>query len=69
MKTYIGTKIINAVEMSEHEFVKNKMIEVQPEDRAGYKVIYADGYESWSPKDVFEKAYREISDDEKKLMS
>ncbi len=24
----------------------------------GYKVIYEDGYESWSPKDVFEKAYR-----------
>lgn len=25
----------------------------------GYKVVYEpDGYESWSPKDVFEKAYR-----------
>lgn len=24
----------------------------------GYKVRYTDGYESWSPKDVFEKAYR-----------
>lgn len=24
----------------------------------GYKVIYKDGYESWSPKDAFEKAYR-----------
>ena len=23
----------------------------------GYKVVYEDGYESWSPKDVFEKAY------------
>jgi len=23
----------------------------------GYRVCYADGYESWSPKDVFEKAY------------
>lgn len=24
----------------------------------GYKVRYEDGYESWSPKDVFEKAYK-----------
>ena len=24
----------------------------------GYKVIYPDGHESWSPKDVFEAAYR-----------
>lgn len=26
----------------------------------GYKVIYEDGYVSWSPKNVFEKAYRII---------
>lgn len=24
----------------------------------GYKVVYEGGYESWSPKEVFEKAYR-----------
>jgi hypothetical protein len=24
----------------------------------GYKVIYEDGYQSWSPKEVFEAAYR-----------
>ena len=28
------------------------------EVRHGYKTIYQDGYESWSPKDAFEKAYR-----------
>lgn len=28
----------------------------------GYKVRYADGYESWSPKDAFEDAYRPIMD-------
>lgn len=27
----------------------------------GYKVRYADGYESWSPKDVFEAAYLEVT--------
>ena len=26
----------------------------------GYKVVYEGGYESWSPKDVFEKAYHEV---------
>ena len=46
MKRYVGTKIIHA----------------QPEQRIaepGYLVCYADGYESWSPKDLFEEAYRE----------
>ena len=28
---------------------------------AGYKVVYPDGYESWSPKEVFEAAYRPTS--------
>lgn len=27
----------------------------------GYHVIYEDGYESWSPKDVFERAYFQIA--------
>ena len=27
----------------------------------GYRIIYPDGYESWSPKDVFEASYRETS--------
>lgn len=55
MKTYVGTKIINA----------------EPETKNGedgYKVVYPDGYVSWSPKEVFEQAYREISTGEKKLL-
>jgi hypothetical protein len=31
-------------------------------------IIYPDGYVSWSPKEVFEAAYREISVDEKDLI-
>lgn len=31
----------------------------------GYRVVYPDGYVSWSPKDVFEKAYMQISGDNK----
>lgn len=41
------------------------MIEAEPcvhenDRREGYRIRYADGYESWSPKDVFEKAYLPI---------
>lgn len=46
MKTYIGTKIIQAEPATK-------------DGKDGYKVVYPDGYESWSPKDVFEEAYRE----------
>lgn len=49
MKRYIGTKIIHAEPQVEHH---------AGEPREGYKVVYADGYTSWSPKDVFEEAYR-----------
>lgn len=47
MKKYIGTKIVEA----------EPYLRV---DEKGYRVIYADGYESWSPKEVFEKAYLPI---------
>ena len=30
-------------------------------EREGYKVVYPDGYVSWPPKEVFEKAYQPIS--------
>jgi hypothetical protein len=45
MRTYIGTKIVDA----EPQYYDGK---------PGYKVVYEDGYESWSPKDTFEAAYR-----------
>jgi hypothetical protein len=32
---------------------------VDCENSRGYKVVYPDGYVSWSPKDVFEEAYKE----------
>lgn len=32
------------------------------DQKDGYKVVYKGGYESWSPKDVFEAAYRETAD-------
>ena len=47
MKNYIGVKIVKA----------------EPQENngmPGYRVKYPDGYESWSPKSAFEKAYREL---------
>ena len=59
MKTYIGTKIIKALPMSraDVEARLNRIIGGK-ETGDGYLVQYEDGYESWSPKDVFDKAYR-----------
>ena len=53
MKNYIGTKIIKA-----EPCVAWKDSGAHKVGDPGYKVCYEDGYESWSPKDVFEKAYR-----------
>ena len=53
MQTYIGTKIVMAEPCERWEEGRDVKAAVQ-----GYKVIYPDGYESWSPKKVFEEAYR-----------
>lgn len=48
LKPYIGAKIISA----------------EPQERdgqAGYKVVYPDGYTSWSPQATFEEAYRPVN--------
>ena len=47
MKNYIGTKIVKAELMDK-------------DGKAGYRVKYPDGYESWCPANVFEKAYHEL---------
>lgn len=64
METYIGTKIINAEPMTEREwlFTQNKLVSsMNAKYREGYKVVYEDGYTSWSPKETFERAYRKVS--------
>ena len=58
MKNYIGTKIIQAEPMLRKAPTEHIMIDNGFEE--GYKVRYADGYESWSPKAVFEAAYLEV---------
>lgn len=32
--------------------------QTMPDDAEGYRVRYKDGYESWSPRSVFDEAYR-----------
>lgn len=67
MKEYIGIKIVKAEPMYRHEayekgyFRKSKDQDEIPNDY-GYHVIYEDGYHSWSPAEVFEKAYKSIND-------
>ncbi|MCK5614712.1 DUF2829 domain-containing protein [Candidatus Pacearchaeota archaeon] len=60
---HIGVKIINAKPMTEQDFRRSKgMTPEENEDiLPGYKVVYEDGYTSWSPKGVFEKAYRQAN--------
>ena len=62
MKQYIGTKLIEAepayrVDGKVVALAENKVPRGYKVER-GYKVRYADGYESFSPKQVFEEAYR-----------
>lgn len=53
-KKYIGTKIITAFQQGK-------------DGKPGYGVIYEDGYQSWSPKETFEKAYRAIEGENQAL--
>lgn len=63
-KAYIGTKVILAEPMSQKTFTTTVKDIGIPDDREGYKVIYEDGYVSWSPKEVFERCYREVTKQE-----
>ena len=74
MNRYIGVKEINAVPMTREEYNELRgwvvPADENPDDK-GYLVEYMDGgkpnhpgfdgYISWSPKDVFERAYRLVS--------
>jgi hypothetical protein len=64
MKKYIGTKQIEAEPMTMGEAYEKGLLQAGrvPNERekgnAGYHVKYKDGYESWSPAEPFEKAYK-----------
>lgn len=56
MEKYIGVKIINAEPAK-----ADKQYGKHEPGTDGYKVIYEDGYASWSPKKEFENAYRKTT--------
>jgi len=64
MKLYIGIKAIEAEPMTLGDYNKYRGWQIpsneNPTDE-GYLVKYDNAYETWSPKDVFEKAYHESS--------
>lgn len=74
MKTYIGTKQVKAEPMDELAAVEKGYARKNDDNhewRQGYHVQYAnpDGstYDSWSPKDVFERSYN-VCDEEQIAM-
>ena len=64
MKKYVGVKLIYAEPMTrgDYNIFKGWTIpaDENPDDN-GYKVVYPDGYISWSPEQIFNDAYRETS--------
>lgn len=64
MKKYIGTKQIEAEPMTMGEAYERGLLQAgrvpseSEKSNAGYHVKYQDGYESWSPAEPFEKAYK-----------
>lgn len=74
MQTYIGTKLLAARPMTRAEYNDYRGWQLPADENGadeGYLVEYFDGgqtnhpahqgYVSWSPKDVFERAYRPIN--------
>jgi hypothetical protein len=65
LKEYQCHKIVKAEPMTEREFAVmiDRTCNLHPTepDKPGYHVVYADGYESWSPKAAFEAGYTEIT--------
>lgn len=67
MKQYIGAKLIQAEPMTRGAYNEYRGWTIpnneNPADE-GYLVRYSDNYVSWSPKDVFDRAYLVVDDNE-----
>lgn len=69
MQKFIGVKIILAMAMTVGQAMRDHGVKLSPDpsgkdrqdDEQGYLVEYDNGYKSWSPKDVFDAAYRLIN--------
>lgn len=64
MKKYIGTKMLQAEPMNLGDYNQYRGWKIPVDEdptREGYLVAYEDGYRSWSPKEVFEEAYKDCT--------
>ena len=64
MKKYIGTQQVEVESMTMGEAYKRNLLQKDKvpndskKDNPGFYVRYQDGYESWSPAETFNKAYK-----------
>lgn len=65
---YIQTKVINAEPTIKGNDIPNEGTQEDKYHEEGYRIIYPNGHESWSPTVKFEEAYREISGLEETLV-
>ena len=63
MRKYIGIKFVTAEPMTA-SVAKEKGYRVENNNGEGYEVTYEDGYKSWCPKHVFDKANAEVRNEE-----
>lgn len=69
MKKYIGTKQVEATPMTmgiaydKCLLHRDTVLCAGDRHKDGYYLLYENGYESWCPKDEFEKTYRPILDE------
>ena len=75
LPAYIGTKVVQAKHMNELEAMQYLgrqddicKVESSGQTRDGYLVVYEDGYQSWSPKEVFERCYRPLTSNEARMI-
>lgn len=79
-KTYVGTKVVHATPLNRREYTRLRAWDLPADengDDEGYLIEYADGgqpnvsgfagYVSWSPKDVFDASYQDLTGSSFKL--
>jgi len=74
MQAYLGTKIIKAEPMNSHDFQHTYKAQDQfgGDPEPGYHVVYPNPkgeYHSWSPKAVFDEAYRPLNPGETEFIT
>lgn len=65
MDNYIGSKLLQAKPMNLGDYNQYRGWKIPKNEnpkKEGYLVKYPDGYESWSPKEIFEKSYLKVNE-------